>query len=98
VPDGKKDIARDPMRAPPGNWPGTSPIPTFNFMDGIADLKFTMAARAESEKPKTTVELVDWVRREYEAAPAMRSRSVGSKLLNRSSFSPSLTSVFIWDF
>ncbi len=30
------------------------------FMDGIADLKFTMAARAESEKPKTVAELVEW--------------------------------------
>src|ERR1035441_10217372 len=30
------------------------------FMDGIADLKFTMAARSEAEKPKTLGELVDW--------------------------------------
>jgi uncharacterized damage-inducible protein DinB len=29
-------------------------------MDGIADLKFTMGARAEAEKPKTVAELVDW--------------------------------------
>ena len=29
-------------------------------MDGIADLKFTMANPAEADKPKTVAELVDW--------------------------------------
>jgi uncharacterized damage-inducible protein DinB len=30
------------------------------FLDGIADLKFTMGAREESDKPKTIAELVNW--------------------------------------
>ena len=29
-------------------------------MEGIADLKFNMAARSEMEKPKTVAQLVEW--------------------------------------
>ena len=60
VPDGKKDYRPDPNARTAWELAWHLANTDVQFMDGIADLKFTMAARAESEKPKTVAELVDW--------------------------------------
>jgi uncharacterized damage-inducible protein DinB len=60
VPDGKKDYRPDPNARTAWDLAWHLANTDVQFMDGIADLKFTMAARAEAEKPKTVAELVDW--------------------------------------
>jgi uncharacterized damage-inducible protein DinB len=60
VPDGKKDYRPDPNARTAWELAWHLANTDVQFMDGIADLQFTMAARAESEKPKTVAELVDW--------------------------------------
>ncbi len=60
VPDGKSDYRPDPNARTAWELAWHLANTDVQFMDGIADLKFTMAARAEAEKPKTVGELVDW--------------------------------------
>ena len=60
VPDGKKDYRPDPNARTAWELAWHLANTDVQFMDGIADLKFNMAARSEMEKPKTVEELVDW--------------------------------------
>jgi len=60
VPEGKRDYRPDPNARTAWELAWHLANTDVQFMDGIADLKFTMAARAESEKPKTVAELVEW--------------------------------------
>jgi uncharacterized damage-inducible protein DinB len=60
VPDGKRDYRPDPNARTAWELAWHLANTDVQFMDGIADLKFTMAARSEAEKPKTVGELVDW--------------------------------------
>ncbi len=60
IPDGKKDYRPDPNARTAWELAWHLANTDVQFMDGIADLKFTMAARAETEKPKTVAELVNW--------------------------------------
>jgi uncharacterized damage-inducible protein DinB len=60
VPDAGRDYRPDPNARTGWELAWHLANTDVQFMDGIADLKFTMAARAESEKPKTAAELVDW--------------------------------------
>jgi uncharacterized damage-inducible protein DinB len=60
VPDGKKDYRPDSHARTAWELAWHLANTDVQFMDGIADLKFSMAARAEAEKPKTVAELVDW--------------------------------------
>jgi uncharacterized damage-inducible protein DinB len=60
VPDGKRDYRPDANARTAWELAWHLANTDVQFMDGIADLKFTMAARAETEKPKTVAELVDW--------------------------------------
>ena len=60
VPDGKRDYRPDPNARTAWELAWHLANTDVQFMDGIADLKFTMAARSEAEKPKTLGELVDW--------------------------------------
>jgi len=60
VPDEKRDYRPDPNARTAWELAWHLANTDVQFMDGIADLKFTMAARTEAEKPKTVAELVDW--------------------------------------
>lgn len=60
IPDGKKDYRPDPNARTAWELAWHLANTDVQFMDGIADLKFNMAARSEMEKPKTVAELVDW--------------------------------------
>lgn len=60
IPDGKKDYRPDPNARTAWDLAWHLANTDVQFMDGIAELKFNMAARAEMEKPKTVAELVDW--------------------------------------
>lgn len=58
IPEGKKDYRPDPNARTAWELAWHLANTDVQFLDGIADLKFTMAAPAE--KPKTVTELVDW--------------------------------------
>jgi uncharacterized damage-inducible protein DinB len=60
IPDAKKDYRPEPHARTAWELAWHLANTDVQFMDGIADLKFNMAARAETEKPKTVAELVDW--------------------------------------
>jgi uncharacterized damage-inducible protein DinB len=60
VPDGKKDYRPDSNARTAWELAWHLANTDVQFMDGIAELKFEMAARAETEKPKTIAEMVDW--------------------------------------
>jgi uncharacterized damage-inducible protein DinB len=60
VPEGKRDYRPDPNARSAWELAWHLANTDVQFMDGIGDLKFTMGARPESEKPKTVAELVDW--------------------------------------
>jgi uncharacterized damage-inducible protein DinB len=68
VPDGKKDYRPDPNARTAWELAWHLANTDVQFMDGIADLQFTMTARAEAEKPKTVAELVDWYDRNMKRA------------------------------
>jgi uncharacterized damage-inducible protein DinB len=60
IPDGKKDYRPDPNARTAWELAWHLANTDVQFMDGIGELKFNMAARAEIEKPKTVAELVEW--------------------------------------
>jgi uncharacterized damage-inducible protein DinB len=60
IPDGRKDYRPDPNARTAWELAWHLANTDVQFMDGIADLEFKMAARSEMEKPKTVAELVDW--------------------------------------
>ena len=60
VPEGKRDYRPDPHARSAWELAWHIANTDVQFMDGIADLKFTMANPAEADKPKTVAELVDW--------------------------------------
>ena len=60
VPEEKRDYRPDPHARPAWELAWHIANTDVQFMDGIADLKFTMANPAEADKPKTVAELVDW--------------------------------------
>src|SRR6202166_671706 len=58
IPEGKRDYRPDPNARTAWALAWHLANTDVQFLDGIADLKFTMGAPAE--KPKTVAELVDW--------------------------------------
>src|SRR3984893_19465229 len=60
VPDGKKDYRPDPCARTAWELAWHLANTDVQFLDGIADLKFTMASPAAEDKPKTIAEGVDW--------------------------------------
>jgi uncharacterized damage-inducible protein DinB len=60
IPDDKKDYRPDPNARTAWELAWHLANSDVRLMDGIADLKFTMGARADAEKPRTVAELVDW--------------------------------------
>jgi len=60
VPDSKKDYRPDPNARTAWELAWHLANTDVQFMNGIADLKFSMASPAEADKPKTVAELVQW--------------------------------------
>jgi uncharacterized damage-inducible protein DinB len=60
VPDAKKDYRPDPNARTAWELAWHIANTDVQFMNGIADLKFSMASPAEADKPKTVAELVQW--------------------------------------
>jgi uncharacterized damage-inducible protein DinB len=99
VPDGKRDYRPDPNARTAWELAWHLANTDVQFMDGIADLKFTMTARAESEKPKTTAELVDWYDRNMKrAADRVHALSAAQLLTPVQFFTFNLPAVFYLAF
>ena len=81
VPDGKRDYRPDPNARTAWELAWHLANTDVQFMDGIADLKFTMAARAEAEKPRTVGELVDWYDRNMKRSAARVHTLTADQLL-----------------
>jgi uncharacterized damage-inducible protein DinB len=60
IPEGKKDYRPDPNARTAWELAWHLANTDNQFLDGIADLKFSMGSPAEADKPKTVAELVDW--------------------------------------
>jgi uncharacterized damage-inducible protein DinB len=60
IPDGKKEYRPDPCARTAWELAWHLANTDVQFMDGIADQEFKMAARSEMEKPKNVTELVEW--------------------------------------
>ncbi len=60
IPEGKRDYRPDPHARTAWELAWHIANTDVQFMDGIADLKFTMANPAEVDKPKTVAEVVEW--------------------------------------
>jgi uncharacterized damage-inducible protein DinB len=60
IPEGKRDYRPDPHARTAWELAWHIANTDVQFMDGIADLKFTMANPTEADKPKTVAEVVDW--------------------------------------
>jgi|SRR5580698_8979 uncharacterized damage-inducible protein DinB len=60
IPEAKKDYRPEPHARTAWELAWHLANTDVQFMDGIADREFKMAARAETEKPKTVAELVQW--------------------------------------
>jgi uncharacterized damage-inducible protein DinB len=60
IPEEKKDYRPEPHARAAWELAWHLANTDVQFMDGIADQEFKMAARTEAEKPKTVAELVEW--------------------------------------
>src|ERR1022692_4104587 len=60
VPDGKRDYRPDPNARTAWELAWHLANSDVQFLDAIADLKFTMSPPQPTDKPKTVVELVAW--------------------------------------
>ena len=60
IPEEKKDFRPDPNARTAWELAWHIANTDNQFLDGIADLKFSMGSPAEADKPKTVAELVDW--------------------------------------
>lgn len=99
VPEGKRDYRPDPNARTAWELAWHLANTDVQFMDGIADLKFTMAARAEAEKPKTVAELVDWYDRNMKrAADRVHTLSAAQLLTPVSFFTFNLPAAFYLGF
>ena len=60
IPDSKRDYRHDPNARTAWELAWHIANSDVQFLDGIADLKFTMETPDAEHKPKTVAELVDW--------------------------------------
>jgi uncharacterized damage-inducible protein DinB len=70
VPDSKSDYRPDPCARTAWELAWHLANTDVQFLDGIADLKFTMAAPAPEEKPKNIADLIAWYDRNISRAAA----------------------------
>ena len=60
IPEGRRDYRPDPNARSAWELAWHLANTDIQFLDGIADGKFSMQGRPENEKPKTVAELLDW--------------------------------------
>ncbi len=80
IPEGKRDYRPDPNARTAWELAWHIANTDVQFMDGIADLNFTMANPAEADKPKTVAKLVDWYDRNMKRG-ADRVRALSAEQL-----------------
>jgi uncharacterized damage-inducible protein DinB len=80
VPDGQRDYRPDPSARTAWELAWHIANTDIQFLDGIADLKFTMESPAEADKPKTSAELVAWYDQNFKRA-ADRVRALSPEQL-----------------
>jgi uncharacterized damage-inducible protein DinB len=80
IPDDKRDFRPDPHARTAWELAWHIANTDIQFLDGIADLKFTMANPAEADKPKNVAELVAWYDKNYKRA-AGRVRALSGEQL-----------------
>ena len=60
IPEGRRDYRPDPNARSAWELAWHLANTDIQFLDGIADGKFSMQGLPENEKPKTVAELLDW--------------------------------------
>lgn len=70
VPDAKRDYRPDPNARTAGELAWHIANTDIQFLDGIADLKFTMASPAEADKPRNAAEMTAWYDQNFKRAAA----------------------------
>jgi uncharacterized damage-inducible protein DinB len=70
IPDAKAQYKPDPHARTAWELAWHLANSDVQFLDAIADLKFTMATPDEKDKPKTVAELVDWYDKNFKRAAA----------------------------
>ena len=70
IPDAKAQYQPDPHARTAWELAWHLANTDVQFLDGIADLKFTMETPDEKDKPKTVAELVDWYDKNFKRAAA----------------------------
>jgi len=80
IPDARKDYRPDPNARTAWELGWHLANTDVQFMEGIADLEFKMAARSEMEKPKNVAELVEWYDKNMKRS-AERVRSLSGEQL-----------------
>jgi uncharacterized damage-inducible protein DinB len=68
IPDAKAQYRPDPNARTAWELAWHLANTDVQFLDGIADLKFTMETPEEKDKPKTVAELVDWYDKNFKRA------------------------------
>ena len=68
IPEDKRDYQPDPNARSAWQLAWHTANSDIQFLDGIADHKFDMAARPENEKPQTVAELVTWYDKNFKRA------------------------------
>jgi uncharacterized damage-inducible protein DinB len=86
IPEGKRDYRPDPHARTAWELAWHIANTDVQFMDGIADLKFTMANPAEADKPKTVSEVVDWYGRNMKSGSARVAALSAEQLLTPVNF------------
>ena len=70
IPDAKRDYRPDPNARTAWELAWHLANTDIQFLDAIADLKFSMETEERQDKPRTVAELVAWYGREYNRAVA----------------------------
>jgi len=70
IPDAKAQYKPDPNARTAWELAWHLANSDVQFLDAIADLKFTMETPDEKDKPKTVAELVDWYDKNFKRAAA----------------------------
>jgi uncharacterized damage-inducible protein DinB len=70
IPDAKSDYRPDPNARTAWDLAWHMANTDVQFLDGIANLSFTMETPAAENKPKTVAELVDWYDKNFKRAAA----------------------------
>jgi uncharacterized damage-inducible protein DinB len=97
IPEGKKDYRPDPNARTAWELAWHLANTDVQFLDGIADLKFSMATPAE--KPKTVAELVDWYGKNVKrSSDRVRALSAEQSLTPVQFFTFSLPAAFYLGF